>query len=442
MARLVSSNIEMGSAHVRSGSVAFRGLLRAGRPVVVNGLPLIFWNSGQQWREANDYLYSRSALVASSELHVRTVHAEGLALYAFAKWLESEKEDWTNFPARREERCLVRYKAALLQAAASEHRSIGRLRRSTAAARMRVALHFYRWASSQGILGPVDLEETHATFRIYNEHGFGFAKPVLSSNLAIRNSKLQPDDGRLESGAHPVSVEQRDQILAIARERMPIELCLMLQLGFATGLRLGTIGDLKIQTLEHAVPIQGVSTAMVLSVGPQATPPVATKFGRNGKNIVIPTWLRNEILEYSSSRRRMTRELRAQPEDRDLVFLTRSGKRFVAPTMNRSPTVNALMTALRRKASASGIDIQRFTFHCTRATFATAFAELGIAAGRIDDTVAFLREVMLHRDEATTWRYIRYVQQEGNRGILADRFTRETFGLATGAKSPFKHDKS
>jgi integrase len=404
--------------------------MQRGCPVIVEGAPLVFWEDGTFWSDANDFLYARMGRVTSRELHLRTVQAEGVALHAFAKWLEVEGCDWRESPVRREMRPLVRYKAALLHASASSRGAPGALRRSTAAARMRVVLHFYRWARSQGVIEPIDLEEFNSSVRVFDEHGFRYSKPVLSSNLLIRSSKPHGDDGRLEGGAHPVSAVVQEQLLSVARLTSPFELYLMLQVGFLTGMRLGSICSLKIQTLERAIPLEGTDLALTYCVGPEACPPVSTKFGRTGR-IIIPAMLHDDLLVYSASARRAQRERKAAPEDKDILFLTRGGRRFVTTGLNRSPTVNALMTTLRQRASSQGVSAQGFTFHCTRATFATRFAELGVALNKVDEAVAFLKEVMLHKDEATTWRYIRYVHNETARGDLADRFTRETFGLVT-----------
>ena len=58
----------------------------------------------------------------------------------------------------------------------------------------------------------------------------------------------------LEDGLLPVSETDRDAILDFAAENATPELYLMLALGFFTGMRLGSICDLKIQSLERAAP--------------------------------------------------------------------------------------------------------------------------------------------------------------------------------------------
>ncbi len=396
------------------------------RPGRVDGFPVIFWKTGQPWGEANDYLYSRADLVLSADLDVRTLHHECTALHAYANWLEETETDWRHWPIKRSERCLVRYRGALVNRAEA-----GTLERSTAAARIRVVLNFYRWGLVAGLIRHAELEMAEKTIRLYDSQGFPYPKRIVSSALAISNpSPSGAADRRLEDGAWPVSAAKQGEILRLAKEHASIELYYMLWLGFNTGMRLGSIADLKIQTLEKAEAIEGSEQVLMLSIGPAANPPVATKFGKSGRTI-IAAQLRDELLEYANSRRRMQRERLARPQDKDVLFLTATGRRFAAVGLNRSSIVNSAMATLRRVARVQGVDMEGFRFHCTRASFATSFAEIGVQLGRIREAVAFLMEVLLHAQEATTWRYIRFVQDRKERAQLADRFTRETFGIVT-----------
>jgi signal transduction histidine kinase len=54
-------------------------------------------------------------------------------------------------------------------------------------------------------------------------------------------------------------------------------------LAFFTAMRLGSICDLKVQTLEYAVPDPAAPGLYRLAVGPGASPPVHTKFGVTGQ---------------------------------------------------------------------------------------------------------------------------------------------------------------
>ncbi|MDP1045416.1 site-specific integrase, partial [Klebsiella pneumoniae] len=73
---------------------------------------------------------------------------------------------------------------------------------------------------------------------------------VQSSELSIKNRKANAL--RLEDGLLPVSADDRDIILEYAAEHASWELYLLLTLGFYTGMRLGTLCDLKVSSLERA----------------------------------------------------------------------------------------------------------------------------------------------------------------------------------------------
>src|SRR5690606_6560887 len=96
---------------------------------------------------------------------------------------------------------------------------------------------------------------------------------------------------KLEDGVLPVSTSERDAILALASSRGSEELFHILTLGFFTGMRLGTICDLKIQTLLNAIPDPAAPELFRLSIGPGADPPVSTKYGVTGQIWILRTHL-------------------------------------------------------------------------------------------------------------------------------------------------------
>jgi site-specific recombinase XerD len=386
----------------------------------------VVWGDGQLWTEANLWLYERSKSTLSGSLRINSVQNNGADLFAYAKWLEeNDGLHWRHFPKSAELRCLNLYRGALIAA-----RDAGDLAPSLATRRMRSLVRFYRWIQAQGIMRsdfPL-WDDRIVSIRLLDAHGFARTMSVTSSDLAIPYTSSS-DSTRLEDGAEPVSSEHRNAILALARQHASIELYYMLAVGFSNGMRLGSITDLKIRTLERAVPVHGTDKVMAIAIGPEAEPPVATKFGKSGRGILMPVWLREELLDYAVGVRRGKREKLASPADKDLVFLTKTGARYAARGVNKSATINGEMSRLRKVARAHGVDMERFTFHWTRATFATGWAQAAVDAGKGDEFMPALKDMMLHKDEATTWRYIKFVKNQKVRAELADLFTREMFGI-------------
>jgi integrase len=289
---------------------------------------------------------------------------------------------------------------------------------------------FYRWLLRVEILSPGFPLWSERNVRIAYEDAFGFRRhiEVVQTSLDIKAAKRSPDDLILEEGLQPVSIEVRDAILDLAHRRFSHELFLMLSLGFWSGLRLGTICDLKIQTIENATRINKCPALMHLRVGPEANPPVRMKLDQGSDGIVIPTQLLEELLEYSISLRRGKREVLAKPEHKHLLFLTAKGNPYGRGKGDRSATVNAEMSRFKRLARAEGLKIDDFTFHWSRATFATMWARAARANGNLHEFMPTLKRMMAHKHDRTTERYIQWVEKETVRAAVMDEFTRTMFG--------------
>lgn len=381
------------------------------------GFPSIFWNGGEPWREAN--LWFRWKV---HEYNTDTVRSRARALYAYAKWLEQTDTKWWDFPVKEEDRCLVKYRGSLIK-----DRDAGRIAPSVATARMRVIIRFYRWLHASSLLSTEWPMWQERTVGIRLEDHFGFQRmiEVQSTDLAIPNRVRHGT--RLEGGLMPVSESVRGQVLDLANSSCSQELALMLNLGFFTGMRIGTILDLKYRNLERAVLAYGSENLALLVVGPAATPPVHTKYGVDGQ-VWIPKSLLDELLAYCVSTRRLLREGKASQEHKDFVFLTRYGDSYSASGISGS-SVNVEMNRLRKKAE--GINLAHFKFHQTRATFGTTVAEIALASGH-PNPVEVVREALLHKDEATSLKYIKFVRDSRAKVALGNEFSRAFMGALEG----------
>ena len=377
------------------------------RPVVggriIDGLPQLIWTDGTPWREANLWAQERAS---GRDVNIQTVQSNFTALHAYSKWLEDTDTNWWEFPTKRADRCLIRYRGALVNA-----RDNGDIAPSTASQRMAYVVQFYRWLHGKGFLSPEVKLWTARTVSIHVTDKVGFDRTILASStdLAIPNRSAPGE--RLEDGLLPVSAKDRDAILSFVRVNCSEELFLMLTVGFYTGMRLGTLTNLKIQTLERAVPDPASPCLFRLAVGPGAAPPVHTKFGVTGQVWITRAHL-DELLAYAYSIRRLQREAKALPDDRNLVFLTRFGNPYSRSGSDKSSALNVEMHCLRKTGLIQGLAILRdFHFHQTRCTFATELARLAIQAGGAVNAIALVREALLHKDEATSFKYIRFVER-------------------------------
>jgi integrase len=226
-----------------------------------------------------------------------------------------------------------------------------------------------------------------------------------------------------------VTIAARNEILAFANVHASREFFLILSLGFFTGMRLGTICDLKVQTILNAVPDPSAPGLYRLALGPSVSPPVSTKFGVTGQ-AHIPEALLAELRDHAYSVERLRRESLAESRNRDLLFLTRFGNPYAQRGTDKSVAFNVEMNRLRRKAHREGVAAFRsFRFHQTRATFATQLARIAISTVGALSAVAIVQDALLHRHEATALKYIRFVEKEPFKEKLSDEFTRSFLGL-------------
>ena len=421
MPSLESVHLRPYRASIDSGSVTWLPLERG----AVEGFPQILWSDGQPWREANLWLMSRSQ---EDLVKLETVVSNAENLYAYARWLEATDTDWRSFPKRLRDRCLVKYRTALLAT-----RDASNLASSTASSRIRVALAFYRWIYGAGLLGTNGPPWTDRlkTIKITNDVGLERTVVTRSSTLSIPNRRRKDS---LEGGLTPLRVDVRDDFLRFAWEQASRELALMLTVGFFTGMRLGTITDLRSMTLLNAVPDPLDDQTSRLSVGPDASPPVATKFDVTGSP-VIPTLLLEELKQYVISERHMRRVELASAEDSDLVFLTRYGGRYADRGVHKSPSINVELHRLRLAALKAGIPVGAFRFHDSRATFGTVVADTAVRQGSAVNAVSMVMDLLLQKDEASALKYIKFVEKKPIKAELANQFTKEFFGTLTKKQS-------
>lgn len=382
---------------------------------LVERLPQIFWSDQAPWQEPNLWAYERAV---SGCVDMQTVEANLRGLTHYANFLESVGLKWFEFPLMKADRCLIRYRGHLKDAIKNSE-----LSPSTASARMRSVIAFYRWAQQNGLLSPtLQLwSERDIYIKYFDITGFQRTLQRVTTDLSIPN-RARPGD-RLEGGLLPVSAADRNAILQFAKTNASLEMFLMLSLGFFTGMRLSTISDLKIKSLENAVSDPVVPNMFLVAVGPGASPSVSTKFGVTG-SIWITRDLIDALKEYAYSTRRLVREAKALPSLRDTLFLTRFGNSYSRNGSDKSSALNVEMVKFRRDGVRAGLEcLRHFHFHQTRCTFGTELATLALKAGGEINAIAFVRNALLHRDEATTFKYIKFVKTTPVKELVANEFT-------------------
>lgn len=394
----------------------------------IKGLPQIFWADGSSWRAANLWAFNRAT---NRVTDIKTVRSNLTHLHKYAQWLEDEQLEWQHFPMLERDRVLVRWRKYLIE----QRDRLGLLAPSTATHRMNATIHFYRFAQVYGLVGrdaPM-WQERQVVHRFFDSVGFERSMLRQSTNLSIPNRARH--GLKLEDGLMPLTDEYRQALLAFTGRAGNVsrELDLMLKLGFFSGARLETIADLKRGTLDNAVSDPKVPGLFYLAVGPGHRPHVATKFNVSGQ-ILVPAALLDELRDYATDVSRLKREALAAPEDKDLVFLTRFGRRYADRDSGSGTAVGRAMVDLRLKATSAGLTFARhFHFHMTRATFGTSLTSLLLSneGASERDVLALVSSLMLHKDMSTTLKYIKFVQQSPMKAAVANAYSNAFLGLRT-----------
>ncbi len=399
---------------------------RALRPI--KGLPQIFWADGTGWIEANLWAHSRAT---NGTTDIKTVRSNLSHLHKYAQWLEDEELDWRHFPMLQRDRVLTRWRKHLIE----QRDRLGLLAPSTANHRMNATIHFYRFCRAHELISRESpmWQERQVLHRFHDAHGFNRTMLLQSTELTIPNRSRH--GLRLEDGLTPLTKDQMQELLTFTSREGNVsrELDLMLKLGFFTGARIETITTIRRGTLENAVPDPGEPGIFYLSVGPGHRPHVDTKFDVQGR-IIVPAELLAELRSYIADVQRLKREALATSEDKDLVFLTRFGRRYADRDSNSGTAVGRAMVDLRRKATVAGLKFAKhFRFHMTRATFGTWLTSMLLSreGATEKDVLGLVSSLMLHKDVSTTLRYIKFVQQAGIKESVANEFTQAFLGLAT-----------
>jgi len=190
----------------------------------IRNLPQIIWNDNTPWAEANLWALEQAA---SSKRDLKTVRSNMSHLLAYAKWLEAESLEWWHFPERESERCLIRFRGALIDA-----RTNSELAPSTVSQRIAAVIRFYKWMQSRRLISPEwpMWEQKLVGVKLTNSFGLEHTMQVVSSDLAIPNRKVAGAI-ELEDGLLPVTVDAMKRILELANKFATEELSLMLQIG-------------------------------------------------------------------------------------------------------------------------------------------------------------------------------------------------------------------
>lgn len=382
----------------------------------VESFPHIFFSDGEPWREANRYAFYR---FLDLQKDIQTVQREMSHLARYADWLEDSTLHWLHFPKRKAERCLFRFKGYLI-----ESRDDGLLAPSTVSQVMNSVVAFYRWASAKGYAEPRAklFDDKIKAISLFDKVGFSRTLNVTSSELSIPNRHRTGI--RLEDGLTPINETNTKILMLHLANHRNYELYLMHKVALLTGCRHETVTTLNINALKSAYPDATYPELMKVKVGPGTG--VKTKGDVSGE-VYFALGLITELNDYFASPEAILRRSRAKDELQKSIFLTSRGNRYT------NQTFGTLLHRLKTELIEAGFtQFGRFRFHQLRATFGTMLMRAALKA-RSDSqlsAIEFVRDAMLHKDESTTWKYIKFVEKEP----IEEAFLKTLWKMFTGSK--------
>lgn len=365
-------------------------------------LPYIRLASGLPWTEANTWLASR-ACDPADDLSAKTIIRDARSLVSYANFLEANGLVWNDLHKPDSEKPTYLYKS---------HRSLnvkeGTGAYSTAQTELRAVAKFYIWCTSTGQLSDGCKPFLARTTQVQVSTKFG-SKTVEKtvSNMPLKRRRTAPRS-TLEGGLKPVPAELQKRILTLSEAHAGTEVTLMLAIGFSSGIRLGSITDLKCETIEKAASTN-LKGHKSIKIGPAHG--VMTKFSTN-YSPVVPDALIQRLTSYITSVRRLKRAIKHGGRYSQYLFLTPQGRPYHDDDGIPSSAIGVAIHRIRAIAQASDLPIEDFRFHDSRATFACNLLDAAMAIGiPVTSALSTITEFLGQSDERTALRYVQHAQK-------------------------------
>ena len=386
----------------------------------IGSLPTLFSQDGSFNHEANSYLFYQKAIKAAKDLSPCAQ-----ALQAYYQFLEDKGLVWDSFPPIKRLKPTYLFRSHLLKQITS-----GELAHSTASVRMNQIVNYYKWLMHDGYLKIKNEKEAPFKMEFVSVQSSGMLAHI-SPTFTVETSDLRikvPKDASSKN-IRPLSPLAQES-LSILTQHLPNaseELRLQVLISIDTGMRIQEVATLSLSALDTATPLVESEHRYEIVLSPQTTG-VQTKYLKQ-RRVEISSELLSALDEYRTSERRLKRvnklntKLESLPEDapslkQDAIerfeLCERHEPLFVSEQGNpvTAKSIEARWTEFRtsiKKTSPS------FThrFHDLRSTYGTYRLNDLLEAGLSPmECMELLMGWMGHKNESTTWKYLRYLQRK------------------------------
>ena len=114
-------------------------------------------------------------------------------------------------------------------------------------------------------------------------------------------------------------------------------------------------------------------------------------------------------------------------ENSENLFLTIRGNKYLD---DEGKSINVAIHRLRKSALEMGVyEFKDFYFHRTRATFATVLTQYCLEKMDVTSAVQLVRDCCLHKDEKTTLKYVKFIEQNKQLAKISNEYTKAFLGL-------------
>ncbi|TCV26929.1 MULTISPECIES: tyrosine-type recombinase/integrase [Vibrio] len=386
----------------------------------IGSLPTLFNQDGSFNHEANSYLFYQKAIKKAKDLSPCAQ-----ALQAYYQFLEDKGLAWDSFPPIKRLKPTYLFRSHLLKQITS-----GELAHSTASVRMNQIVNYYKWLMHDGYLKIKNEKEAPFKIEFVSVQSSGMLAHI-SPTFTVETSDLRikvPKDASSKS-IRPLSPLAQES-LRILTQHLPNaseELRLQVLISIDTGMRIKEVATLSLNALDTATPLAESEHRYEIVLSPQSTG-VQTKYLKQ-RRVEISSELLATLNEYRTSERRIKRvnklntKLVLLPENapslkQDTIEMFKLCERheplFVSEQGNpvTSKSIGSRWTEFR--ASIKKV-CPSFThrFHDLRATYGTyRLNDLLEADLSPVECMELLMGWMGHRNESTTWKYLRYLQRK------------------------------
>ncbi|EIC2298698.1 MULTISPECIES: tyrosine recombinase XerC [Vibrio] len=386
----------------------------------IGSLPALFSQDGVFNHEANSYLFYLKSIKKAEDLSPCAQ-----ALRAYYQFLEDKGLNWDKFPPVKRLKPTYLFRSHLLKQIKQ-----GTLAHSTASVRMNQIVNYYKWLMHDGYLHVKNEKEAPFKMEFVSVQSRGMLAHI-SPTFIVETSDLRIKVPRNADSKNirPLSPLSRDA-LDILIQHLPKtseELRLQALLAIDTGMRIEEAATLSLDALDTATPLAESQHRFEILLCPRSTG-VQTKFLKT-RTVEISSNLLQALNVYRISERRLKRTTRLNEKIKQLGSDASPFNQKPIEILERCDRHEPLFVSQQgNPATAKSIEARwiefraeikqaepSFThrFHDLRATYGTyRLNDLLEAKLSVTECMELLMGWMGHKDESTTWKYLRYLKRK------------------------------